>query len=224
MKRGVYSARWVGTVASAPADGFGFVDVWADGVRIARRQTNGASDVQRRQPPDCRDQLHAAQRPPTTSNTGCGPTAVRPSRSSGSSCPRRAPDQPDADRQGAAPPRQARAFASDVTTPVVSGLYGCLAAPVRDTLESTAWPPTPSGCSTSRRRPRACRATSSTRSSSRRLHADPADRAHLQLHLGLRRPLRDVQQLEARRPQVGHDARAARAGRWTTRSGARSRT
>ena len=54
--------------------------------------------------------------------------------------------------------------------------------------------------------------------------ADPADGAHLQLHLGLRRPVRDVQQLEARRSQVGHDARAARAGDATIRSGARSRT
>ena len=47
---------------------------------------------------------------------------------------------------------------------------------------------------------------------SSKLHADPADGPHLQLHLGLRRPVHDVQQLEARRSQVGHDARAARAG------------
>ena len=40
---------------------------------------------------------------------------------------------------------------------------------------------------------------------------DPADGADLQLHLGLRRPVHDVQQLEVGRSQVGHDARPARA-------------
>ena len=59
---------------------------------------------------------------------------------------------------------------------------------------------------------------------SAKLHADPPDGAHLQLHLGLRRALHDVQQLEVGRPQVGHDARRSSSRSWTTRSGARSRT
>ena len=55
------------------------------------------------------------------------------------------------------------------------------------------------------------------RQHARRLEAQahPPDRAHLQLHLGLRRPLRDVQQLEARRSQVRHDARRSSSRSWT---------
>ena len=59
---------------------------------------------------------------------------------------------------------------------------------------------------------------------SAKLHADPPDGAHLQLHLGLRRQLHDVQQLEMGRPQVGHDARRSSSRSWPARSGARSRT
>jgi arabinofuranosyltransferase len=42
MKRGLYRARWIGTV-SAPADGpIGFVDVWSGDRRLARREISAA--------------------------------------------------------------------------------------------------------------------------------------------------------------------------------------
>ena len=44
------------------------------------------------------------------------------------------------------------------------------------------------------------------------VQADSPDGADLPLHVRLRRALRDVQQLAARRPQDGHDARADRPG------------
>ena len=43
------------------------------------------------------------------------------------------------------------------------------------------------------------------------VHPPPPDGLHLPLHVRLRRPLRDVQQLDAREPQGGHDARPDRA-------------
>ena len=44
----------------------------------------------------------------------------------------------------------------------------------------------------------------------RQAEADPPDRPDLPLHVRLRRTLRDVQQLDARGPEVGHDARRDR--------------
>jgi arabinofuranosyltransferase len=44
MRRGSYRARWIGTAPGAPADAFGFVDVWAGNVRLARRAI-AAGDV-----------------------------------------------------------------------------------------------------------------------------------------------------------------------------------
>ena len=44
MRRGAYRARWIGTAPGAPADGLGFVDVWAGDVRVAR-QAITAGDV-----------------------------------------------------------------------------------------------------------------------------------------------------------------------------------
>ena len=43
IKRGVYRARWVGTVTGAPDGAFGFVDVWDGETRIARQDVTGAS-------------------------------------------------------------------------------------------------------------------------------------------------------------------------------------
>ncbi len=44
MRRGFYRARWIGTAPGATADAFGFVDVWAGDVRLARRAIT-AGDV-----------------------------------------------------------------------------------------------------------------------------------------------------------------------------------
>jgi arabinofuranosyltransferase len=41
MKAGVYRARWIGTLDGAPSGPIGFVDVWADGRRLARREILG---------------------------------------------------------------------------------------------------------------------------------------------------------------------------------------
>ena len=41
MKAGVYRARWIGTLDGAPSGSIGFVDVWADGRRLARREILG---------------------------------------------------------------------------------------------------------------------------------------------------------------------------------------
>jgi hypothetical protein len=45
MKPGVYRARWIGTVEGAPSGPIGFVDVWADGQRLARREIVGGEVV-----------------------------------------------------------------------------------------------------------------------------------------------------------------------------------
>ena len=44
MRAGSYHARWIGTIQPAPEDSFGFVDVWADGQRIARQEAR-ATDL-----------------------------------------------------------------------------------------------------------------------------------------------------------------------------------
>jgi arabinofuranosyltransferase len=49
MKAGTYRARWIGTVADAPAGPLGFVDVWAEGRQVARRQIYGAEVLPDRQ-------------------------------------------------------------------------------------------------------------------------------------------------------------------------------
>ena len=56
------------------------------------------------------------------------------------------------------------------------------------------------------------------------VHPAPPDGPHLPLHVRLRRPLRDVQQLDARQPQGRHDARADRAASSAPTSGRTSRT
>jgi len=43
IKRGVYRARWVGSVSGASNAAFGFVDVWDGDTRIARQEVSGLS-------------------------------------------------------------------------------------------------------------------------------------------------------------------------------------
>jgi arabinofuranosyltransferase len=43
MKRGVYRARWVGSVSGASDAPFGFVDIWDGDTRIARQEVSGPS-------------------------------------------------------------------------------------------------------------------------------------------------------------------------------------
>jgi arabinofuranosyltransferase len=48
MKAGTYRARWVGDAPGAPAGSLGFVDVWADGRQLARREIYGGEVVRDR--------------------------------------------------------------------------------------------------------------------------------------------------------------------------------